>query len=84
MKAKTMLFNGKRLKVADHPWALNHWAEQARGCKNRKVNKEKLQQMPWLRGYCQLCRNFKREKHIHLDSGIVNIATHDLCLNENK
>lgn len=76
-----MTFQGKRYKIADHPWALNHWAEQAKGCKNRKVDKRMLQQMPWLRGFCQVCRNFKGEKHIHEDSGICEIAMHNLCLN---
>ena len=81
---RTMVVNGKRLKVADHPWALNHWQEQARGCKNRRADKAKLHKMPWLRGVCQSCKNFKGEKHIHLDSGLTNIAMHSLCLNEKR
>lgn len=81
---KTMMVNGKQLKIADHPWTLNHWQDQAKGCKNRKVDKARLREMPWLRGICQSCKSFKGEKHIHLDSGFAKIAIHSLCLNEKK
>ena len=80
-KRRTM---SEQLKIATHSWFVNHWQEQARGCSNRKVDSIKLHRMPWLRGCCQVCHNFKGKKHIHRGTGISYNAIHASCLNNKK
>jgi len=82
--SEVIKYNLENAKVASHSWSVGHWTEQAKGCKNRKVDRRKLKKMPWMRGTCGVCLNFKGETHIHRDSGFVKVAKHELCLNERR
>lgn len=62
-----------------HSWQITHFVEQAKHCKNRKVDSELLKARPWLKGTCHICSHYKPEKHKHTDS--PSDYKHQHCLN---
>lgn len=70
--------------LKQHSWDITHFIEQAHGCLNRKVDSQRLTPMPWLRGTCHICWNYKPITHIHRDSPIADIMRHQHCANHKK
>lgn len=77
---------GERLKMRmrKHSWTITHQVEQAKGCKNRKVNNAQLRDRPWLRGTCHVCLNYEPQTHTHHDSPIAYNFSHQMCIKETR
>jgi len=67
-----------KARVVKHSWSISHEFVDARGCSNRKIDHKRLKAMPWLRGTCLICLNYKGLKHMHHDSPIN--YSHSQCI----